>query len=552
MIDTAWDGPELLAALRHAARALHSRVEEINALNVFPVPDGDTGSNMLATVRAAIDEADVLPQNDRSVSRVGSALTMGALMGARGNSGVILSQLFRGMGDALNGSRAIAGMELAEALTQGCRAAVAAVSKPVEGTILTVARDAADAATSVARSNGRLEAVLSAAALAASASVEQTPNLLPILRQAGVVDAGGKGLEILLHGALAALRGEPAPDAHTRPEDIVLPIVDGLEAEGYGYETVYMVQPREGGHLDIKQIRDDLDQFGVSVLVAGDHRAVKIHIHTERPDEVIAYGLRVGTLSRILVENLDRQAMAQRELVEAAAHAHDPVGGPDGAVAPSGRAVVAVAPGEGIARVFQTVGATTLSGGQGANPSAGDIAAAIKATNAAEVIVLPNNSNVHLAARQAGKLVDGVNVEVVATRNAAEGIAAALEFDPDVDLATGISAMAAGAKRVQTLQVTAAVRDARIGGRKVKRDEYIVLDPDDGLMAANNDRTMAVIEAVRNLTSGFELLTIYRGEGINFAVGEALREALLAEIEGIDVDLVEGGQPHYDFLISAE
>ncbi|HEV3484294.1 MAG TPA: DAK2 domain-containing protein, partial [Vicinamibacterales bacterium] len=498
MIDGAWDGDDLLSAIRHAAVTLHSRVDEINALNVFPVPDGDTGSNMLATVQGAIEEMEGVPSAERSVSRVGSALAFGALMGARGNSGVILSQLFRGFGEAIDGSRAVGGIELAEALNQGCRQAFAAVARPVEGTILTVARDAADAAREAARKDAALEAVLAAAVAAAGNSVERTPDLLPILRHAGVVDAGGKGYELLLQGALASLRGEPVSELPFKPEDIVLPLVDALEAEGFGYETVFIVTPPAGGRLDLPAIRDNLEEFGVSVLVAGDNRAVKVHVHTERPDHVIAYGLSLGTLSRIQVENLDRQAMAQRELVAHAAEVREqeratPGTTTDSRAAAGSRgsdlAVVAVAPGAGLSEVFQTLGATVVPGGSGANPSAGDLAQAVASTSAPNVIVLPNNPNVTLAARQAGQLTARVKVEVVPTRNAAEGIAAMLEFTTDAPLKKTARAMAAAAKRVQTLQVTAAVRDARIGRHRVHRNEFIVLGPDDGLIAFDPDRT---------------------------------------------------------------
>ena len=579
MIDGAWDGHDLLAALRQAAVSLHSRVDEVNALNVFPVPDGDTGSNMLATVQAAIEEIEGVPHLERTISRVGSALTFGALMGARGNSGVILSQLFGGFGEAIDGSQAITGIELAEALNQGCRAAFASVARPVEGTILTVAREAAEAAREAARKQGPLEAVLSAAVAAAGTAVEKSPDLLPILRQAGVVDAGGKGLEILLQGALSSLRGEAESKVPSLPDDIHLPVVDALEADGFGYETVFVVTPHAGAQLDPPQIRDALDELGVSVLVAGDQRALKIHVHSERPDQVIAYGLTLGTLSRIQMENLDRQAMAQRDLVQSAEATRSPAAGRTGtggagagvrsaprtsgllsararksAVRPSAAqsAVVAVAPGTGLTEVFTTLGATVVSGGAGANPSAGNLAAAIRSAAAKQVIVLPNNPNVRMAAKQAAQLVRHVNIEIVPTRNAAEGIAALLEFSPDSPISQTVRRMTASAKRVQTLQVTAAVRDARIGRHRIKRDEFIVLGPDDGLMASDDDRTVAVLAAVRKLKQGFELMTIYRGEGVTFAAAETLREALLADLGDVEIELVDGGQPHYDFLISAE
>jgi DAK2 domain fusion protein YloV len=559
VIDGAWDGHDLLAALRHARGLLHARVDEVNALNVFPVPDGDTGSNMLATIQAAIDEAEGVPENERTVSRVASALSLGALMGARGNSGVILSQLFRGLGEAVDSTVAIGGAELAEALRQGCKAAFAAVAKPVEGTILTVARDVAEAAGRAADDNGGLENVLAAAANAAEVSVERTPELLAILRQAGVVDAGGKGLELLLRGALASVRGEELPDASSAPVDIALPALDALEEEGFGYETVFVVTPPEGAKLDVPQIRRRLQQIGQSVLVAGDHRAAKIHIHNERPDRVIAYGLSIGTLSRINVENLDRQATQVKERVAAAEAVAVPTNGADPSVAgadsdasATGPRIVAVAPGDGLARVFTTLGAAVVRGGQGANPSAGELAKAIRAAGATEVIVLPNNSNVRLAAKQAGSLCKDIRVEVVPTRNAAEGIAAMLAADPDAALKDLVKGMASAAGQIQTMQVTAAVRDARMGRHRVRKGEFIALGPTEGLLASDRDRTAAVVGGLKKLKSGFELMTIYRGEGVSRAAADRLRDALKAELPDVEIELVDGGQPHYDFLISAE
>ncbi|MEX2547323.1 MAG: DAK2 domain-containing protein [Chloroflexota bacterium] len=557
MIEGAWDGHELLAALRHARAVLHAHVDEVNALNVFPVPDGDTGSNMLATVQAAIDEADGVPVAERSVSRVAAALSLGALMGARGNSGVILSQLFRGLGEAVDATTSIGGAEMAEALRQGCKAAFAAVAKPVEGTILTVARDVAEAAGRAADNHARLEGVLEAAASAASASVERTPQLLAILRQAGVVDAGGKGLELLLIGALASVRGEALPEASLVPQDIALPSLDALEEEGFGYETVFVVTPVDGAKLDVTQMRRRLDQLGQSVLVAGDHRAAKIHIHNERPDRVIAYGLSLGTLSRINVENLDRQATQLRDRVAAADAAltnGDRVAAVvgDEETETTGLRVVAVAPGEGLARVFTTLGARVVRGGQGANPSAGELAEAIRGLGATEVIILPNNPNVRLAAKQAGGLSKNIKVEVIATRNAAEGIAAMLALDPDASIKDNAKGMSEAAQQIQTMQVTAAVRDARMGRHRVRKGEYIALGPTEGLLASDRDRTAAVLSALRRFKPGYELMTVYRGEGVSRAAADRLRDALKAELDDVEIELVDGGQPHYDFLISAE
>jgi DAK2 domain fusion protein YloV len=546
----SWDGHDLMAAMRHAGAVLHSNLDEVNALNVFPVPDGDTGSNMLATVQAAVAEAESVPPLERTPTRISSALSLGALMGARGNSGVILSQLLRGMGEAISGHERVDAAILVEAFQRGCETAFSAVAHPVEGTMLTVARDVAAATERAPRGDGSIEHLLRVAVDEAAASVQRTPSLLPVLKEAGVVDAGGRGIELLLRGALASIQGDHLPHGMKLSNDIALPTWDALEAEGYGYETVFVILPPEGARLDVAAIRARLDRMAESVLVAGDDRAVKIHVHNERPDEVLGYGLTLGTLSRITIENLDRQATDVRERARASTEAASISGA---APLREGPAVIAVVAGDGLARVFSSLGATgVVQGGQGANPSVGELADAIRGAGNGEVIVLPNNPNVRMAAKQAGELCSGVKVEVVPTRNAGEGVAAMLAFDPDAALKDSAKAMTQAGKAVQTLQVSLAVRDARMGRHKVRRGDYIVLGPNDGLVAAAADRTAAIRSGVGLLKSGFELLTLYRGRDVDHAAGQELRDHMATELDGVEVELVEGGQPHYDFLIAAE
>jgi DAK2 domain fusion protein YloV len=566
MSGPSWDGPDLLGALNQATAMLAAHVDEVNALNVFPVPDGDTGSNMLATIQSARDEAEAIPPGERSVKSVTAAIALGALMGARGNSGVILSQLFRGMSEALGGKDLIDGAALADAFERGCTLAFAAVAHPVEGTILTVARATAEKATEIAREQPGLEAVLTAAVDAAEEAVLMTPQLLPILHDAGVVDAGGKGLQLLLRGALGYLRDEHRPIV--RHETLQLPSFEALADEGFGYETVYVVTPLDGALLDPAAIRRHLDALGNSVLVAGDGSAVKIHVHNERPDEVIAYGLSLGNLSRISVENLDRQAQERRQRAATPPTIAPTPGsngtGPEipasawvpktaGAARPiDGLTVIAVASGHGLARLFGELGVTVVEGGQSANPSAGELAAAIRAAGTDEVIVLPNNPNVRMAAKQAGELMPDVRVSVVPTRNAAEGVVALLALDRGSDSDANVGRMTRAARAVQTLQVTTAVRDARIGRHKVRRGQHIVLDPDDGLLAADVSRALAVQAALAKLKPGYELLTLYFGQGIERGDAERLADELRPHLNGVDIELVDGGQPHYSFLVAAE
>ena len=607
MTRRAGDGAGLLAAFRAAVDNLAAHVEEVNALNVFPVPDGDTGSNMLATVRSALAEAEAVAEP--TADRIATAISFGALMGARGNSGVIASQIFRGMAEALGGRERFDGADLARSLTQGTATAYKAVGKPVEGTILTVVREASAAAVIVAEDGGDLLSVLVAAVRAAEESVARTPSMLPILRDAGVVDAGGQGLFRLLEGALeyiAARNPAPAPvaakPASPKPAAKTVAPPDGE----FGYETMFLLHAGDG-RLDLEGLRAKLERMGDSVLVAGDGRAVKVHIHSERPDHVIALGLSLGPLTRITVENLDSQSREVRDVKEAERSVGRlaAVGAPDGPVAHgaagSGHsrgghhetrphvdletygaemestaggsdrsggsngsgagtlaeatvplAVVVVAAGEGLARIFDSYGvAAVVHGGQTNNPSTGELLDAVEKIAADEILLLPNNPNVVLAARQASEMTSR-KVRVVPTRNAAEGFAALLALDPDRDATTNAEVMTLAGRAVQTLQVTEAVRDAVIGGRRVVKGQTIVLDPDDGLLAVNSDRMKAVLAALKALEPGFELVTIYYGDGADLAEAETVAARVGEARPGVEVEVIHGGQPHYRYLIAAE
>ncbi len=559
MARRACDGPGLLEAFRAAAANLEAHVEEVNALNVYPVPDGDTGSNMLATVRAALEEADRAA--GQPADRVGAAISFGALMGARGNSGVITSQIFRGMAEALGGKKRFNGLDLAHALSQGARTAYGAVARPVEGTILTVIREAAAAAVTAAERDPDIESVLGATVEAAERSVARTPSLLAILREAGVVDSGGQGLYRLFQGALLHLADRsPAGAAKGRSRTGQGAKVSTLVAhadEGFGYETMFLLQPGVLGTLDVDAIRDHLESIGDSVLVAGDSRALKIHVHNDRPDLVIGYGLEMGALSRISVDNLDHQARDIRES-RAAEFTGVLTGSPSNTNGTSATAripalgVLAVAAGDGLAAIFRDFGvAGVVHGGQSANPSTGELLGAIEGVSAREVIVLPNNPNVVLAARQVASMAERP-IAVVPTRNAAEGFAALLALDPHLDAAANASQMTVAARSIQTLVVTEAVRDATIGGRKVKRGQTIALDPDDGLVAADGDREKCVLAAISALAAGFELVTLFYGDGADLAEAEAMARRIGSALPAVDVEVRHGGQPYYRYLISAE
>jgi len=595
MVRRSCDGTGLLEAFRAAVANLEAHVDEINSLNVFPVPDGDTGTNMVATVKAALEEADGVA--GQPVDRVAAALSFGALMGARGNSGVITSQILRGLSEGLAGKRRFNGLDLAYALSLGTKTAYGAVTRPVEGTILTVIREAADAAVAAAERDEDVEAVLTATVDAAEKSVARTPTLLAILREAGVVDSGGQGLYRMFQGALQHLSTGGRP-ASRRRSDAARPRASTLVAhadEGYGYETMFLLQATAGRPIDIDALRAYLEEIGDSVLVAGDSKALKVHVHNDRPDLVIARGLTLGTLSRISVENLDNQARDVRE-ARAASFTGEPAADPGphtaasdpptpeaspnpattpasplgtAVVAPSTNgsgpaltteptdgalrlAVVAVAAGDGLAAIFEDFGVSAVvHGGQSANPSTGELLEAIERTNADEVVVLPNNPNVVLAARQVAAMASRP-VAVIPTRNAAEGYAALLCMDPGASADANAGPMADAARSIQTLQVTEAVRDATIGSKKVKRGQTIALDPDEGLVAAGNDRMRAILDAIGRLTPGFELVTVFYGKEAHLDEAEEVARRIQGQLTGVDVELRHGGQPHYRYLISAE
>ena len=559
MTRRACDGAGLLEAFRAAVANLEAHVDEINELNVYPVPDGDTGSNMLATVRAALEEAEAVA--GQPADRIAAAISFGALMGARGNSGVITSQIFRGMAEGLGGKRRFNGLDLAHALSEGSRTAYGAVAKPVEGTILTVIRESAAGAVEAAERDNDIEVVLGATLSAAERAVARTPSLLAILREAGVVDSGGQGLYRLFQGALLHLAGQaPVRRAPTTSGPKASTLVAHAD-EGFGYETMFLVQAAGSDGLDVDAIRDHLETIGESVLVAGDARALKVHVHNERPDLVIGYGLGLGTLSRISVENLDNQARDIRESRATAftggsteaVEASEPVSPDnDSAGEHSALAVVAVTAGDGLAAIFRDFGvAAVVQGGQSANPSTGELLAAIETVRAHEILLLPNNPNVVLAARQVADLSERP-VHVVPTRNAAEGFAALLALDPTMDAATNAGPMTDAARSIQSVAVTEAVRDATIGDRKVRRGQTIALDPDDGLVAVDDDPEACVVAAMTALSPGFELVTVFYGEGADLARAEATAHRIGEVVPGVEVEVRHGGQPFYRYLISAE
>ncbi len=572
MVRLACDGAGLLEAVRAAVANLEAHADEINALNVFPVPDGDTGSNMVATCREMLDYV----RDDSSVELVAERLREGALFGARGNSGVILSQVVRGLAEGFAGKRRFNGLDLAHALALASTAAYGAVPKPVEGTMLTVIREASAVAVETAERSNDVEAVLWAATHAAARALDKTPSLLPVLREAGVVDSGGAGLLRLFEGALAYVRGEVAVAVRAPRMPSPTPAEYVHVESGHGYETVYLLHPFPGQLLDLDRIRGYLVRTGESVNVAGDPKAAKIHVHNGRPDLVLRQALQVGRVVNATITDLDHQAGEVREARAGAPGAGAVAGAPGAGAAGGAKAVapeplpetgshrvplgiVAVAPGDGLAEALAAFGiaderlhVSIVRGGQAENPSAGEILAAITASPGEEVIVLPNNPNVKLAAGQAAEMADRP-VRVVPTRNVAEGIAALLEVDAAAGASGNAEAMLGASRALQSLLVTEAVRDAVVSGRKVRRGQTMSLDPDDGLLAVDDDGDRAVLAGLAALEPGFSLVTVWYGDGADLADAERLSRLVAAAWPAVEeVEVRHGGQPHYRYLVSVE
>ena len=561
----SWDGVELMAALRSGLDRLESRVEEVNALNVFPVPDGDTGTNMLATLKAAIAEGDAsLATGVTAIDEVSAAVARGALLGARGNSGVLLSQILRGLPQAVRGRQRARATEIAQSLSLGVLHAYSAVATPTEGTILTVAREVAAAAMKESEGASELRPFLESIAATARISVEKTPTLLAVLREAGVVDSGGAGLQLILEGianvpSVAPSRGtveaerRSASSASPKPA-VAAPIapVDAAPTE-FGYETVFILSS-PATPLDLAAIRAHLETIGESVLVAGDEVTCKVHVHNLRPDEVLAYGISLGDVRAVTIENLDQQS-AERATGHAAFNqlADGPLTAsarPAAASLGRGTSIVAVAAGAGLGDILRSAGASQIvHGGQTENPSAAEIASAIAHAGTEFVVVLPNNSNIVLAARQAADL-SAANVVVIPTRNAAEGIAALLAWDPSLTLEELVPRMEAARAAARTFRVVEAVRDAVVRGVAVKAGQIMALDPVDGIIATGSSDVESIVAALAGQSA--DLVTLFVGADVSDEQASEFVTAVRGAIAGVEVDLQRGGQPIERVLVSLE
>jgi hypothetical protein len=530
-------GQELKQLFAASTAWLERHSAYINSLNVFPVPDGDSGTNMLLTMQAAQKEVNALP--DHSAAAICAALSHGALLGARGNSGVILSQIIRGFARAVDKRERIDANDFAVAMVEGSRTAYKGVVKPVEGTILTVCREAADAAMLANAQSKDLRHVLTKTVEAARVSVVRTPLLLPVLKEAGVVDAGGQGLLVILEGALKYLNGEPMDLAAVGQGAQALEHI--AREEGWGFDIQFHIRGKE---LDVDAIRDQIASMGESALIVGDANLIKVHVHAPTPGAILDYGCALGTITNVVVENMQEQYID----FMAGQTARPPVSAEEIA----GMTTVAVAPGPGLARVFESLGVgAIISGGQTMNPSTEDILKAIGAAKTDKVIVLPNNKNIILAAEQAKQLTEKM-VAIVPTTTVPQGISALLAFNFQNDLDTNVKAMSAAAKHIKTLEITTATRSAKFDGVEVKEGQVIALI-DDVLAAAGEDHAALTLQVLKQMeTDEAEIVTVYYGDSISAREAETLGERIRKSFPNQEIEIVSGGQPHYHYIISVE
>lgn len=542
-----------------ASTRLNNQAEYVNSLNVFPVPDGDTGTNMGMTIENGAREVADKPAS--TVGEVAQILSKGLLMGARGNSGVITSQLFRGFGQSIKDKEELTGHDLAHAFQAGVEVAYKAVMKPVEGTILTVSRGAATAALHKAESSDDAIEVMEAALEGAKAALAKTPDMLPVLKEVGVVDSGGQGLVYIYEGFLSALTGEyiaseefqPTPAAmteminaehhksvagHVATEDIT-----------FGYCTEIMVALKQGPtyvkDFDYEEFRNYLNDLGDSLLVVNDDEIVKVHVHTEDPGLVMQEGLKYGSLVKVKVDNMRNQHEAQVAKEENTA-------APETKAEPKEYGLIAVVAGDGLADIFKSQGVDyIISGGQTMNPSTEDILKAVEQVNAKNVIILPNNKNIFMAAQSAAEVAE-VPTRVVESRTLPQGLTSLLAFDETKSLDDNASAMTAALSDVVSASLTLAVRDTTIDGLEIHENDVLGM-VDGKILVSTPDMEEAMRQTfAKMLDEDSEIVAIYVGEDGDQELAEKIAAELEDQFEDVEVEIQEGNQPVYPYIMSVE
>lgn len=548
-----------------AAAKLNAQAEFINSLNVFPVPDGDTGTNMsMSMASGAKYEREATSTN---VGDLAQALAKGLLMGARGNSGVILSQIFRGFAKGCADKQELSAKDFVDAYANGAQTAYKAVMKPTEGTILTVVRESAQAGLNeVKAGNDDLVDIMEKIYDASEEALKKTPDLLPVLKEVGVVDSGGQGLVFVLQAFYESLSGKVAENDLVKPDnaqiDEMINAKHHQSAQGkldpndikYGYCTQMMVRIGRGKQVtqkfDYDTFYNYLAKLGDSLLVINDDEVVKVHVHTEFPGKVLSWGQQFGDLQTVKVDNMRWQ---QEEIMEKDEGEPTPLEKAKEAEKPVlDTAVIAVASGDGIAKLLESLGVThVINGGQTMNPSIQEIAEAINESGAKQALVLPDNGNIFMAADQAAEVAD-IPTKVVHAKTIAQGMSAMLEFNPEADLAENQANMEGNLDMVKSGEVTNAVRDTTIDGQTIKKDDFMGIVDGKIVNTAADVKTAAIEMVKQMLDEDSEIVTILYGVDGDKETAEAIKEAILAVDDELDVQIYDGGQPVYPYLISVE
>ncbi|HDD3704743.1 TPA: fatty acid kinase catalytic subunit FakA [Staphylococcus aureus] len=531
------------------AQNLSNNADLVDSLNVYPVPDGDTGTNMNLTMTSGREEVE--NNLSKNIGELGKTFSKGLLMGARGNSGVILSQLFRGFCKNIESESEINSKLLAESFQAGVETAYKAVMKPVEGTILIVAKDAAQAAIEKANNTEDCIELMEYIIVKANESLENTPNLLAVLKEVGVVDSGGKGLLCVYEGFLKALKGEKV-EAKVAKLDKDEFVHDEHDFHGvintediiYGYCTEMMVRfGKNKKAFDEQEFRQDMSQFGDSLLVINDEEIVKVHVHTEYPGKVFNYGQQYGELIKLKVENMREQ---HREVIRKEQHTAKPK------METVETAIITISMGEGISEIFKSMGAThIISGGQTMNPSTEDIVKVIEQSKCKRAIILPNNKNILMASEQAASIVDAEAV-VIPTKSIPQGISALFQYDVDATLEENKAQMADSVNNVKSGSLTYAVRDTKIDGVEIKKDAFMGLI-EDKIVSSQSDQLTTVTELLNEmLADDSEILTVIIGQDAEQAVTDNMINWIEEQYPDVEVEVHEGGQPIYQYFFSVE
>ncbi|XBD71815.1 fatty acid kinase catalytic subunit FakA [Staphylococcus aureus] len=531
------------------AQNLSNNADLVDSLNVYPVPDGDTGTNMNLTMTSGREEVE--NNLSKNIGELGKTFSKGLLMGARGNSGVILSQLFRGFCKNIESESEINSKLLAESFQAGVETAYKAVMKPVEGTILTVAKDAAQAAIEKANNTEDCIELMEYIIVKANESLENTPNLLAVLKEVGVVDSGGKGLLCVYEGFLKALKGEKV-EAKVAKIDKDEFVHDEHDFHGvintediiYGYCTEMMVRfGKNKKAFDEQEFRQDMSQFGDSLLVINDEEIVKVHVHTEYPGKVFNYGQQYGELIKLKVENMREQ---HREVIRKEQHTAKPK------METVETAIITISMGEGISEIFKSMGAThIISGGQTMNPSTENIVKVIEQSKCKRAIILPNNKNILMASEQAVSIVDAEAV-VIPTKSIPQGISALFQYDVDATLEENKAQMADSVNNVKSGSLTYAVRDTKIDGVEIKKDAFMGLI-EDKIVSSQSDQLTTVTELLNEmLAEDSEILTVIIGQDAEQAVTDNMINWIEEQYPDVEVEVHEGGQPIYQYFFSVE